>query len=119
MMINATRSPALDSLNVAATYLSAVLTGPFATAVAIVCVAGIGFAALGGRLPVRRATTVIFGCFMIFNAAYIASGLMRAVAPNLAQSTIYNSAETVYVPPPAPFSTSSYDPYAGAAVQTP
>ena len=55
------------------------LLGTAATTVAVICVAGLGFAFLAGRVPVRRAMTVLVGCFILFGAPSIAAGLSALV----------------------------------------
>ena len=51
------------------------MLGTAATAIAVICVAGLGFAFLAGRVPMRRAITVLIGCFILFGAPTIAAGL--------------------------------------------
>ena len=68
--------PASSSSVVAAvTWIEHALLGTAATAVAVICVAGLGFAFLAGRVPMRRAVTVLIGCFILFGAPTIATGL--------------------------------------------
>ncbi|WBY08172.1 TrbC/VirB2 family protein [Sphingomonas sp. 7/4-4] len=49
-------------------WLEGTLLGTIATTVAVISVAGIGFMALTGRVDLRRAATVILGCFILFGA---------------------------------------------------
>lgn len=56
-------------------WIEQALLGTAATAVAVICVAGLGYALLTGRVPVRRAITVLVGCFILFGAPGIAAGL--------------------------------------------
>jgi type IV secretory pathway VirB2 component (pilin) len=55
------------------------LLGTAATAVAVICIAGLGFTFLAGRIPGRRAVTVLIGCFILFGAPGIAAGLSALV----------------------------------------
>jgi len=74
--------PASSSSIVAGvTWVEHALLGTVATAVAVICVAGLGYAFLAGRVPVRRALTVLTGCFILFGAPTIAAGLSAWVAP--------------------------------------
>jgi hypothetical protein len=75
---------------------------------------------LTGRIDVRRAAQVVFGCFVIFGASTIANGILAAISgggdsPDIAQTA----------PPPLQFPSppvtaqapsTPYDPYAGAAL---
>jgi len=73
--------PASSSSIVAGvTWIEHGLLGSAATAVAAICVAGLGFAFLAGHVPVRRALTVLIGCFILFGAPTIAAGLSLWVA---------------------------------------
>ncbi|MEO7691074.1 MAG: TrbC/VirB2 family protein [Sphingomonas sp.] len=68
--------PASSSSIVAAiTWLEHALLGTAATAIAAICVAGLGYAFLAGRVPMRRAIAVLVGCFILFGAPTIAAGL--------------------------------------------
>jgi len=51
------------------------LLGTAATSIAVICVAGVGYQFLTGRVPARRAITVILGCFILFGAPGIAAAL--------------------------------------------
>jgi len=64
-----------SSIVAAVTWIEHALLGTAATAIAILCVAGLGFAFLAGRVPLRRAATVLIGCFILFGAPAIAAGL--------------------------------------------
>lgn len=58
------------------------LLGNFATAAAVIAVAGVGFLMLTGRMDWRRGLTVVVGCFVIFGAAAIVAGI-RSMASGL------------------------------------
>lgn len=52
------------------------LLGPVATGLAIVAIGFLGYQALTGHLPVRRAMRVVLGCFVLFGAPTIAAALL-------------------------------------------
>ncbi|WP_336297266.1 TrbC/VirB2 family protein [Sphingomonas sp. 7/4-4] len=99
-------------------WLEGTLLGTVATTVAVISVASVGFMALSGRVDLRRAVTVIVGCFVLFGAPGIVAGL-RDLAGGGSASVLASS-------PPLPADLSrlntrpqrpaDYDPYAGAAV---
>ncbi|HYC96234.1 MAG TPA: TrbC/VirB2 family protein [Sphingomicrobium sp.] len=111
-----------NPLTAALEWLQGTLLGSFATSIAVIALALIGFLMLSGRVDVRRAVQVVLGCFIIFGASTIANGILLAVSgashgPDLAQAP---------PPPPPQFpapvgsqptSSSPFDPYAGAAFQ--
>jgi type IV secretory pathway VirB2 component (pilin) len=105
----------------AADWLQQTLLGTIATAVAVIGVATIGFMALSGRIHIRRAATVLLGCFILFGASGIAAGLKslgdEVRGPGGVTAT--NNVAPVSPLPPAPSQAprnSAYDPYAGASV---
>ncbi len=59
-------------------WLQGTLLGNVATAVAVMAVAAVGFMMLTGRLNWRFGATVIIGCFILFGAASIVSGIQSA-----------------------------------------
>lgn len=59
-------------------WLQNTLLGNVATAVAVMAVAATGFMMLTGRVEWRRGVTVILGCFIIFGAAAIVTGIQAA-----------------------------------------
>lgn len=72
--------PASSSSIVAGvTWIEHALLGTAATAIAAICIAGLGFTFLTGRVPARRAVTVTIGCFILFGAPSIAAGLSALV----------------------------------------
>ena len=100
-------------------WLEGTVLGSAATAIAVIAVASVGFLMLTGRIDVRRAAQVAFGCFIIFGASTIASGIMAAVSgsgsgPDLAQT--YARPPPLSSPPAAAPAAATYDPYAGAAL---
>lgn len=63
----------------AVTWLQGTLLGNVATALAVIAVGATGMMMLSGRIDWRRGATVIVGCFILFGAAAIVSGI-RSVA---------------------------------------
>lgn len=59
-------------------WMQGTLLGNVATAVAVMAVAAVGFMMLTGRLNWRFGATVIVGCFILFGAASIVSGIQSA-----------------------------------------
>jgi len=106
------------SIVTAVRWLEETLLGTIATTVAVISVASIGFMALSGRVDLRRAATIVLGCFILFGASSIVAGLESAVrdqgssgfASPLAQSADISPLPTL------PQRPAGYDPYAGAAV---
>lgn len=98
-------------------WLVAVIQGSVATSIAMIAVASVGLMMLAGRLELKQAVRVIFGCFLLFGASIVAQGLVAAARGD-AVSPPPNTAPR-YDPPNAPplkaAPPSHYDPYAGAA----
>lgn len=61
-------------------WLQGTLLGNVATAVAVMAVAAVGFMMLTGRLNWRFGATVIIGCFILFGAGAIVTGIQSAAA---------------------------------------
>ncbi|MCB2096117.1 MAG: TrbC/VIRB2 family protein [Parvularculaceae bacterium] len=61
-------------------WLQGTLLGNVATAAAVIAVAFIGFMMLTGRMNWRHGATVIIGCFILFGAASIVSGIQSAAS---------------------------------------
>lgn len=61
-------------------WMQGTLLGNVATAVAVMAVAAVGFMMLTGRLNWRFGATVIIGCFILFGAGAIVSGIQSAAA---------------------------------------
>src|SRR5690242_12457886 len=59
-------------------WLQGTLLGNVATAVAVMAVAAVGFMMLTGRMNWRFGATVIIGCFILFGAGAIVSGIQAA-----------------------------------------
>lgn len=59
-------------------WLQGTLLGNVATTVAVIAVALVGFMMLTGRINWRYGVSVIVGCFILFGAASIVSGIQYA-----------------------------------------
>ncbi len=59
-------------------WMQGTLLGNVATAVAVMAVAAVGFMMLTGRMNWRFGATVIIGCFILFGAGAIVSGIQSA-----------------------------------------
>lgn len=59
-------------------WLQGTLLGNVATAVAVIAVAMVGFMMLTGRMNWRFGATVVIGCFILFGAGAIVSGIQSA-----------------------------------------
>jgi type IV secretory pathway VirB2 component (pilin) len=101
-------------------WIEGALLGSAATTVAIICVAAVGLMMLTGRLSVRRAGIVILGCFVVFGASAIASGIHSVVGladPGPGAPAYAAPPPPLPAPAPAPQPQPAQpDPYAGAAV---
>ena len=64
----------------ALSWMQGTLLGNVATAVAVMAVAAVGFMMLTGRMNWRFGATVIIGCFILFGAASIVSGIQSAAS---------------------------------------
>jgi type IV secretion system protein VirB2 len=101
-------------------WLQGTLLGSIATTIAVIAVACVGILLVSGRLDVRRAAQVIFGCFTIFGASAIASGLVNVMtgsgqtSPGGFAAPAPIPANAVVIPRAQP--AVPYDPYAGAAM---
>jgi type IV secretion system protein VirB2 len=121
--VNPDGTPAdTNAFAAAAQWLEGTLLGTVATAVAVIAVASVGLLLMSGRVDLRRAVQVIIGCFILFGASILASGIVNVVT-----GTTGSVAEPTPPPPtpvysaPAPKTapaSAPYDPYAGAALPT-
>lgn len=112
-----TDAPDASVLVAAIGWVQGTLLGTLATVIAIVAVAAIGLMMLGGRIDIRRSATTLVGCFILFGAASIASGIRDAAS--LVSDDIRPPLREAPQPPPLPSPIEPKrpaDPYAGAAV---
>jgi type IV secretory pathway VirB2 component (pilin) len=63
-------------------WVQGTLLGNLATSAAVIAVAVVGFLMLTGRIEWKRGLTVVVGCFIIFGAVAIVSGI-RTMASGL------------------------------------
>ncbi len=96
-------------------WIEQILLGSIATSVAILAIAVLGLLMLSGRLPFKRGATVVVGCFILFSASTVASGLLAAIGDGTQGEPI---AATVPAPAYLPASPRPMprDPNAGASV---
>lgn len=96
-------------------WIVALLTGTMATIVAILAVAIVGISFLWGRVHLSQAFRVVIGCFIIFGAGLLASGLGSLGAGSgdtaeplaASQPPVFRAPEVI---------EGAYQPYPGAAV---
>ena len=62
----------------ALSWMQGTLMGTLATVAAVIAIAAVGFMMLTGRLNWRYGATVILGCFVLFGASAIVSGIRQA-----------------------------------------
>ncbi|CAN5443993.1 TrbC/VirB2 family protein [soil metagenome] len=74
-----TMDPAGSNVIVGAlSWMQGTLMGTLATVAAVIAIAACGFMMLTGRLNWRYGATVILGCFILFGAGAIVSGIRQA-----------------------------------------
>ncbi|MFY8094562.1 MAG: TrbC/VirB2 family protein [Niveispirillum sp.] len=64
----------------ALSWMQGTLMGNVATTVAVMAVAAVGFLMLTGRLNWRFGATVVMGCFILFGAGAIVSGIQATTS---------------------------------------
>lgn len=111
--------PPVSAISTAADWVSNLLFGPLATAIAVIAIASIGIALMTGRIDLRRGLSILIGCFLLFGARGLADGL-RSTATDNEKSVVSTAPPPPTFPNPTPSSsnTNAFDPYAGAAVLT-
>lgn len=112
-------APPASAISTAADWVSNLLFGPLATAIAAIAIASIGLALMSGRIDLRRGLSVLIGCFLLFGARGLADGLRSAATDN-EKFMVSTAPPPPSFPNPTPSSsnTNAFDPYAGAAVRT-
>ena len=116
-------APGSGAVAGAVQWLQSTLLGTVATTVAVIAVATVGLMMLSGRIDLRRGASVVLGCFILFGASSIASGIrsVAAAAGPAPAEPVYRVDPWLPSPPPPPARTAppaTSDPYAGAAVPT-
>jgi type IV secretory pathway VirB2 component (pilin) len=113
-------SSGVGALDAAVNWIRGSLTGSLASTIAVIAVSSVGLLLLSGRLEMRRAVQVIFGCFILFGASSIASGLMGVMSGQVAIAEPPVAPPPPMLvprsPPPTAQAPANYGPYAGAAV---
>ena len=100
----------------AAGWITELMQGPLVVTLCVIAVALVGFAALGGRLPVRMGVRAVLGCFVVLGAPGIASVLMWQDEDPTPQ--VVYQAESVDSQPARPeLPPANYDPYSGASLR--
>jgi hypothetical protein len=97
-------------------WAKALLLGSMGVALGILGVAAAGVLMFQGRIPVRRGVSVILGCFILFSAGQISTGLIAERTSSVEGASAapvkpWAPSYTPVIPAPSP-----YDPYAGAAL---
>jgi type IV secretion system protein VirB2 len=75
-----TNPPGSGPILAAMTWMQGTLLGNVATTAAVIAVATVGLLMLTGRMNWRFGVTVIIGCFVLFGATAIVSGIRVAAA---------------------------------------
>lgn len=124
----------VSPLTDAALWLQSTLLGTVATAIAVIAIASVGFLMLSGRIGWHRGAWTVVGCFILFGAPAIASGIIAAARSGPAdhrqlEPPAFIVRPAAPVPPagqPQPVCWTcgteqsqepSHDPYAGASVR--
>lgn len=94
-------------------WLNAILFGSAATMTAIIFVAALGLAMIGGRIEVGRAARLLFGCALLFGAPAIGAALVGFESPSPGEAAAGLAATPIKLPAG---DIGPYDPYAGASV---
>jgi type IV secretory pathway VirB2 component (pilin) len=100
----------------AAQWFELLFSGSLAAALATIAVAAMGLLMLAGRVDIRRGALTLLGCFILFGASAIASGLRVMSGNNVAPASLTTTAPPSFPPSANSGQTSPYDPYSGAAV---
>jgi type IV secretory pathway VirB2 component (pilin) len=111
--------PQTGALAAAINWIELTLVGNLATAIAIIAIGWFGMMMLSGRFSRRRGIQLIVGCFIIFGASTIASGVMSTLNSGSADAQTASPDFPVVAAAPAatpPSVAVPYDPYAGAAL---
>lgn len=110
-----------SSLFNAARWVEGVSQGSVAASIATLAIAALAFRMLRGEYPMRRALSVILGCFIVFGASYIVRGLAGSVLtdrgdPETPSVAIALGPEAREQPATKPPTRINPDPYAGASL---
>jgi type IV secretion system protein VirB2 len=110
------------SVTTAATdWVVGLVTGPILTTLLLIAIALLAFTMLSGRLPLRRGSLVILGCFILTGAAEISRSMMEFV-PNTPIPALPSGPAPIKVqelpalgpkPERTPSTGNPFDPYPG------
>ncbi|KEO91833.1 hypothetical protein EH31_03935 [Erythrobacter longus] len=100
----------------AAGWISELMQGPLVVTLCVIAVALVGFAALGGRLPVRMGARAVLGCFVVLGAPVIASALLWGGEEPSSQ-VVYQAENVASEPARPELPPADYDPYSGASLR--
>ena len=104
-----------DVISQAASWLAQLATGTLTSRLAMLAIAGLGFAMLQGRLSMRRAAQALLGCFILFSAHSLAAAWVgMAVRTDMPMAGIPDAPDLGSREQPP--SGAAADPYAGASV---
>lgn len=106
-----------DAILASVQWIQDLLVGQLAVSVAVIAVASIGFMMLRGRIDLRRGASILIGCFIVFGASTIASGLKTLTSLSDTHTRPSTAASTPLILVPPPSVSRDTDPYAGAALR--
>jgi hypothetical protein len=96
------------------------LLGNFATAIAVLAIASLGYLLLAGRIDYRRGMRVILGCFILFGAPRIADELLsvgaRQATPGEAPLAVAGAPPASPLPPATPNGGQADNPFERATM---
>lgn len=101
-------------LVVAARWIEGLVSGPLATAVAVIGIALVGLLMLQGSVDWRRGMTVCLGCFVVFGAPTMIASFRSGIY-GVGTEAVPDEVPVAAVPA-QPMPPVNYDPYAGAAL---
>lgn len=108
-------APTNSAIGEAAQWFSNLVSGSLAQGLAVLGFGLLGFLLLGGKLPLRRAGSVVIGTFLLFGAPVIAAGLLTSLDLNgIGTFNLIVPASPTVVPaqsPPQPGRSDPFDPY--------
>lgn len=97
-------------------WITELMQGQLVLTLCVVAVALVGFAALGGRLPLRMGARAVLGCFVVLGAPVIASALMWQGEQPTPQ-VVYQAESVASEPARRELPPADYDPYSGASLR--
>lgn len=111
----------ISVITAAADWVTELVTGPALTSLLLIAIAVLAFTMLSGRLPLRRGSLVILGCFILTGAAEISRSMMEFL-PNTPVPALPSSPAPIEVqelpalgpkPERTPSTGNPFDPYPG------